>query len=335
MTSNAAGGPEVGWHVELELRPGGTEAFVALTREMADAARDEPGCLRYERFVDAERGVVDVYEAYADARAAFDHLETFAGRFSGRFEPLVQRRHFHLYGAVDAELAARTAPLGARRFDRVVVAADHDVAPDAVERVAAELVAALGEVLAGDDDRFDRPVPGSAWHARRTVDHLADALTLYARYVATRATGPLSPLRDGRPAATVAELLADVADAATLLRRLLGSMGPGERAFHPAGAADRSGWAAMACDELLVHGLEVAGAVGAAFDPADADVEAVVARLFPWAPPQGSARERLAWCNGRAPLGDRPQLDPSWYWWSRPLWEWDGRRHRRTKPPAW
>jgi hypothetical protein len=91
----------------------------------------------------------------------------------------------------------------------------------------------------------------------------------------------------------------------------------------------------MACDELLVHGLEVAEAVGAPFSPAEATVEAVVARLFPWAPTHGTPLERLRWCNGRAPLGEEPQLDPSWYWWSRPLEEWDGQRHRRTKPPAW
>jgi quinol monooxygenase YgiN len=332
MSSAAARHSQVAWHVELELVPGAIDAFRALTSEMAHAARREPGCLRYERFVDVERGVVDVYEAYADAGAAVDHLRAFAARFRARFEPLVRRRHFHVYGPVDDELAALTAPLGARRLAPVEVAVDHDVVPDEVERLAAQLGAALGDIAA---DAFSRPVAGSPWDARRAVDHLADALTLYARYVATRASGPLAPLRDGRPGAPVAELLADVVDAATVLARLLEGMAPGERAFHPAGPADRAGWAAMACDELLVHGLEVAEAVGATFEPADAIVEAVVARLFPWAPASGGALERLRWCNGRAPLGDEPQLDPSWYWWCRPLEEWDGRRHRRTKPPAW
>jgi hypothetical protein len=133
----------------------------------------------------------------------------------------------------------------------------------------------------------------------------------------------------------LAGLLDDVDDAAVLLARVLDGMRPAERAFHPAGSADRSGWAAMACDELLVHGLDISGAVDAPFTPDDIVVDAVLGRLFPWAPAIGSPVERLRWCNGRAPLGDQPQLDPSWYWWSRPLREWDGRRHRRSKPPAW
>ena len=73
----------------------------------------------------------------------------------------------------------------------------------------------------------------------------------------------------------------------------------------------------MACDELLVAGLDVAAVVGVPFAPPDAVVEAVLARLFPWAPGLGRPVSGC-WCNGRAPLGGEPQLDPSWYWWSSP-----------------
>ena len=175
-----------------------------------------------------------------------------------------------------------------------------DVEPADIEAVAMALAAALAGVEDVDDaERFDRRLADSEWTARRTIDHLADALTLYSVYVASRATGRLQPLRDGRPTASLDELLGDVRHAAAILRRLLDAMDPTERAFHPAGPADRSGWAAMACDELIVHGVEIATAVGAPFTPDEEVVERVLRRLFPWAPHTGTAIERLLWANGR------------------------------------
>ena len=211
-----------------------------------------------------------------------------------------------------------------------------EVEPADIEAVAIVLAAALAGVEDLDDgERFDRGLADSEWTTRRTIDHLADALTLYSVYVASRATGRLQPLRDGRPTATIDELLGDVRHAAAILRRLLDAMGSTERAFHPAGPADRSGWAAMACDELIVHGVEIATAVGAPFTPDEEVVERALRRLFPWAPDTGTAIERLLWANGRSRPRRNPRLDPLWYWWSRPLHEWDGRQHRRSAPPAW
>ncbi len=180
-------------------------------------------------------------------------------------------------------------------------------------------------------------LPDSAWTARRTVDHIADALVLYGRYVATRATSRLEALRDGRPEASFAALCRDVSDAAALLARLVDGMDAGEVAYHPAGAADASGWAAMACDEIIVHGHDACAAVGVDLAIPGELVEVVLARLFPWAPPAsaGAPMERLLWCNGRLALPGHPRQDELWYWWCRPLSEWDGVPHRRTAPPAW
>ncbi len=182
-----------------------------------------------------------------------------------------------------------------------------------------------------------RHLSDSTWTVRRTVDHIADALVLYGRYVATRATGRLDPLRDGRPGASLPALCADLVDAATLLARLIDGMDPNEVAYHPAGAADASGWAAMACDEIIVHGHDVSEAVGVELSmPADL-IDAVLLRLFPWVPAVGTGTpmERLLWCNGRMALPGHPRQDELWYWWSRPLDQWDGAPHRRSAPPAW
>ena len=75
-------GEPVAWHVELALKPGAFEDFRALTGEMVEATRGEPGVLSYERFISADGQVVHVYEWYADSAAAVAHLPGFSVRFS-------------------------------------------------------------------------------------------------------------------------------------------------------------------------------------------------------------------------------------------------------------
>jgi hypothetical protein len=181
------------------------------------------------------------------------------------------------------------------------------------------------------DDAWDQPAPD--WTPRRTLDHLVDTMELYAAYVATRAAGRLAPPRDGDPGASRAELLAQLALSAEKLAALLDRMADGERAFHPSGLADRTGWVGMACTELLVHTRDAAGP-----DPDDAaqDLLAgrVVDRVLPWTPP-GDGWGRLLQATGRAALGDVPAAGADWWWQSAPLAEWDGRPRRRTSPPQW
>ncbi len=96
------------------------------------------------------------------------------------------------------------------------------------------------------------------------------------------------------------------------------------RGFHPLGAADPSGFAAMVCDELLIHTDDAARGLGLAFRPPDELAGAVLRRLFPWVTPSGDAWEQLRWANGRVALGDLERLT-DWAWHCAPLAEWDGR----------
>lgn len=97
------------------------------------------------------------------------------------------------------------------------------------------------------------------------------------------------------------------------------------RGFHPMGAADASGFAAMACDELLIHTDDAARGLGATFAPPDDLVEPVLRRLFPWVSPVTEPWPQLRWANGRIALGDRDRLDGStWAWHCAPLADWDG-----------
>lgn len=104
------------------------------------------------------------------------------------------------------------------------------------------------------------------------------------------------------------------------------------RGFHPFGAADPSGFAAMACDELLIHTDDAARGLGLAFRPPDGLARSVLQRLFPWITPTDNSWEQLRWANGRIALGDNKRLG-EWAWHCAPLAEWDGTVATRPRSP--
>jgi hypothetical protein len=174
------------------------------------------------------------------------------------------------------------------------------------------------------------------WSPRRTLDHLVDAMLLYSAYVATRARDRITPPRNGDPNATPGELVSALRSGASILESLLHAMPDEIQVFHPSGNADRTGWIGMACTELLVHGFDIATASGVPIDaPGEQLARAVVERVLPWSPPEGTGWTRLLWATGRAFLGTRPPQDADWWWQSAPLSEWDGQPRRRDAPPQW
>lgn len=173
------------------------------------------------------------------------------------------------------------------------------------------------------------------WDCRRTLDHIIDTLFLYAAYLASRATGRLSPPRNGDPAASPEQLLQTAGAAAAVLAEVARAAPEGTRAFHPGGMTDVPGWLSMACEEVLVHTNDIAQGLGLTFHPPDDLSEKIVTRLFPWAPIEPDPWDALRWAAGRIALPDRERLDPNWGWHPAPLSEWDGTIKRRTSPPAW
>ncbi|NAZ82138.1 hypothetical protein GTR02_09940 [Kineococcus sp. R8] len=208
-----------------------------------------------------------------------------------------------------------------------------DVRPEDVVTAAC----ALGPLAqrADDDERWERAAWPTRWSAASSVSHVADALLFYAGLVATRATGPRPPLREGRPAAP-AEQLADVAGAAAVLAAALRDLGDG-RAWHPSGSADAGGWAGMAVTEVLVHGRDTALALDVWIDlPADVCAR-TVRRVFPWAATAletSSPADVLLAVTGRTDV-EGIDHDPDWWWQSEPLEHWDGEPRRRSRPPHW
>jgi hypothetical protein len=96
---------------------------------------------------------------------------------------------------------------------------------------------------------------------------------------------------------------------------------------HEWGLADPSGFAAMGCAELLLHTGDVAAAGGLSWTPPGTLADAVLARLFPWAPTDAEPWAALLWATGRGPLPGREPVT-SWRWHCAPLEEWDGTQLR-------
>jgi quinol monooxygenase YgiN len=106
-------GEQISWRVELAVKPGRLENFLALTGEMVTATRDEPGALSFQRFASQDGRFVHVYERYADSAAALAHLRKFETIFSGRFVAMVDRTRFTVYGNPNDELRALLDGFGA------------------------------------------------------------------------------------------------------------------------------------------------------------------------------------------------------------------------------
>jgi uncharacterized protein (TIGR03083 family) len=193
-----------------------------------------------------------------------------------------------------------------------------------VLRAANECRGFLGGTL---DRDWTRPIPDMDWTVAQAVAHIAESLLWYATDLAA---GPreLSAMDlHVRPETAPADLVAVLGSYATVLARVIDGAAPGARGWHPAGLADASGFAAMACDELLVHTDDAARGLGLGFIPTGALSRATLRRLFPWAPGDADPWRALLWANGRVDLPGQ-ERQTGWRWHCAPLEEWDGVKPR-------
>ena len=181
-------------------------------------------------------------------------------------------------------------------------------------------------------DHFLRPLMGRDWS--RAVPDLDFTV---ASVVAHAAAGPLwyaadlvnGPADDAAfdlrvmPGAEPAALLASLRTAAGLCALAVDQLPGTARGYHPAGSADPSGFAAMACDEILVHSYDAGTGLGEEFLPDPGLASRVLARLFPWRQPGPGPWQALLSANGRIDLPGLPRT-PNWQWHCAPLAEWDG-----------
>ena len=206
---------------------------------------------------------------------------------------------------------------GDRQRRRVILgAADVEAARDLV----------LGFLTPRADRDWTAPVPDLEWDCETTLRHMISAQASYAAHLATQVDAPPRRAEHGGTGAR-RRCAARHPSSAGLHPRRRGSQRPSEaRGLHASGMTDPSGYAAMSCDELLVHTWDIGRGLG---DSVRARLGSCARgwwqRLFPmWLPIDADPRDAFLWCNGRVALPGRARLDGDWGWWSRPIEEWDG-----------
>jgi hypothetical protein len=198
-----------------------------------------------------------------------------------------------------------------------VTEARTQLGPQDVRDAAATCVAALRPLHGAD---WSAPAGELEWSAQQTLDHVAHALLFYATSLATRATS--------RPAGPTIRAAGNTAEGMAALAAVLAAVAEAApddvRGWHGLGRADREGFMAMGCDEMLVHTNDIATGLAGTFDPPRELCRRVLQRLFPWAPVDVDPWESLLWANGRIALPGWPRQGPEWAWLATPLSEWDG-----------
>lgn len=173
------------------------------------------------------------------------------------------------------------------------------------------------------DVDWTRRVPDLDLSIAEVVAHMAESCLWYAIDLAAGGAD-LDPVEHrvdptGNPVALVATLRAH----ASVVAAVVESAPETARGFHPMGSADASGFAAMACDEMLIHTDDVARALDVEFRPPVDLADRVLHRLFPWCSDSSDGWQTLRWANGRIAHDGRTRLN-GWAWHCSPISEWDG-----------
>lgn len=187
-----------------------------------------------------------------------------------------------------------------------------------VLRAAAQSRAALGGAVTRD---WHAPVSELDWTIGEVVAHVTGATLWYSVDLSARGADLTNLTITADPNASPERQLDALVAAAALLAAAVDAAPPDARGFHPMGAADASGFAAMACDEMLVHTWDVCRGVGVPFEPDAQLAAAVLGRLFPWVEDSGEPWPALLWANGRTEWHGRSRQS-SWTWHCAPLVEW-------------
>ncbi len=192
----------------------------------------------------------------------------------------------------------------------------------------AEHIATAAEVCASYlrtvvDDDWSVGVPDLEMTVAEVVAHTAEGCLWYAIDLSAGGQDLQGVEHRVEPERPAAELVATVETYASIVETIVRAAPPDARGFHPMGLADPSGFAAMACDELLIHTDDAARGLGRRFDPPADLADAVLRRLFPWIDGMADPWEELRWANGRVELEGRPRLE-GWRWHCAPLADWNG-----------
>lgn len=188
-----------------------------------------------------------------------------------------------------------------------------------VRRVGDTCGAFLSEHVGRD---WTTTIPDMEMTVADAVGHAANCCLWYAVDLAAGGDD-LEHVEVGVGTAPPAALVASLGAAARVVAGVIETASAGTIGFHPWGDADASGFAGMACDEMLIHTDDAARGLGVGFGPSADLAEAVLRRLFPEVDPVVDPWQQLRWANGRIAYGGEPRRE-RWRWFCRPLSEWTG-----------
>lgn len=189
--------------------------------------------------------------------------------------------------------------------------------------ILAAAAACRGFLEASADADWTAPVPDLDFTVSSVLCHAAECGVWYAVDLWNGPADDTAFTLEVPGDASSAAILASLNSAARVCAASVDSAPPDQRGFHPAGSPDPSGFAAMACDELLVHTRDAARGLGREFTPDRELAARTLARLFPWHDPGDDPWRTLLWANGRIDLPGHPH-QKGWRWHCAPLAEWDG-----------
>jgi hypothetical protein len=173
------------------------------------------------------------------------------------------------------------------------------------------------------DSDWTASVPDLDMSVIEVVAHTATACLWYAIDLTAGGTdlSAVDPQvkTDGSPA----DVIDTLETLSALVSTVVENAAPSARGFHPMGEADPSGFAAMACDEILIHTYDAARGLGRDLAPPGNLPGLVLNRLFPWVADDTDPWLALLWANGRIAIDSRDRL-AGWAWHCAPLELWDG-----------
>jgi hypothetical protein len=179
---------------------------------------------------------------------------------------------------------------------------------------ADDLDAAISRVMSGLLPLTDRDWSVRAgsleWDCWHTAEHIGDCLLSYAWQLAVQPTARyVRAVATAEKDASPAEVLEFAVTGGRVLASMVRTSPAHVRAFHPAGTADPEGFAALGCNEALLHGNDIAQAFGLSLDPPRDLCRRVLARLYPHAAADVGDVDpwtSLLWAGGRVELPGRP-----------------------------
>ncbi len=192
------------------------------------------------------------------------------------------------------------------------------------ETVIRDTALVCAEFLRGFTDRdWGVEVPGMDMSIAAVVAHIADGCLWYAIDLSAEGKSLQAAEHGVKVDTTSTDLVDTLETYANVVASVVGAASSSARGFHPLGNADRSGFAAMACDEMLIHTNDAASGLGVDFVPPQRLADQVLRRLFPWVDRSGDSWSDLLWANGRIAHQGKDRLT-NWAWHCAPLEDWNG-----------